>query len=155
MASALDALRERLQRLAVPVSCDLDEAGRFRGDPEALRRVVLNLVGNALDAFEEHRSPDPTLRIEAGENLAGSEVWLRIRDNGPGMEPERAARAFDPFYTSRGAGTGLGLPICKKLVEAHGGRIELDSREGRGTQFLLSFPKDGADARDRLEEEPS
>ena len=66
---------------------------------------------------------------------------MRVRDNGPGIEPEVAARIFDPFFTQKQSGTGLGLPITRKLVEAHGGEIELDSELGRGTEFVVTFPK--------------
>jgi signal transduction histidine kinase len=144
LASALETLRERLSRLGVEVERELDSEGRMRGDAEKLRRVLLNLLGNALDAFEEAGTPRPRLRIEGGENLAGSEVWLRIRDNGPGIEEAKQDRIFSPFYTSKPDGTGLGLAISKKLVEAHGGSIEVRSAPGEGAEFLLAFPKAGA-----------
>jgi two-component system sensor histidine kinase FlrB len=68
-------------------------------------------------------------------------VWLRVRDNGPGISRDDQERVFSPFYTSREKGTGLGLAITKKLVEAHGGSIELKSEPGAGADFLLTFPK--------------
>jgi signal transduction histidine kinase len=64
-----------------------------------------------------------------------------VRDNGPGIAPEMLSRIFSPFYTSKESGTGLGLAISKKLVDAHGGSIEVESSPGRGTEFLLTFPK--------------
>jgi signal transduction histidine kinase len=79
-----------------------------------------------------------------GENLAGSEVWLRIADNGLGMEEAARERVFDAFVTSKENGTGLGLPIVKRIIEAHGGRIELSSTGSEGTEFVLGFPKNGA-----------
>jgi signal transduction histidine kinase len=139
--AALDLLRERAQRLGVALECTVDGEGELLGDAEKLRRVLLNLLGNALDALEQARTPAPRLELAAGENLAGSEVWVRVRDNGPGIEPERLARIFQPFYTSKRDGTGLGLAISKKLVEAHGGTIDAHSVPGAGCEFVLTLPK--------------
>ena len=83
-----------------------------------------------------------------GENLAGNLVWLRIADNGPGIDETVLQKMFSPFYTSKANGTGLGLPICKKLVDAHGGSIEVSSEAGRGAEFMLSFPKWAAEEGD-------
>jgi signal transduction histidine kinase len=140
--SALESLRERTQRQRVELLRDTAEAGQLSGDPEQLRRVVINLVGNALDALEGR--PSPRLEVQAGENLAGTEVWLRVRDNGPGIPPERMERVFRPFQTSKSEGTGLGLAITRKLVEAHDGTIEVRSELGAGTEFLVTLPKDGS-----------
>jgi two-component system sensor histidine kinase HydH len=139
--SALETFRERIAKLGVVVARELDGEGAMRGDPEKLRRVLINLIANALDAFEESRTPKPALRLTAGEDLAGREVWLRVRDNGPGIEPEKLARIFSPFYTSKASGTGLGLAISKKLIDAHGGSIEATSTPGQGSEFLLTLPK--------------
>jgi len=143
--SALETFRDRLGELSVQIDRDLRAAGPVRGDPEKLRRVVINLLGNALDAFAEAGTPAPRIRIQAGENLAATEVWLRIQDNGPGIDPERLQRIFDPFYTSKSAGTGLGLALTRKVVDAHGGSIEAHSSPGKGTEFVLTFPKRGTD----------
>ena len=137
--SALESFRDRIERQGVTLACDTGAAGPVQGDPEKLRRVVINLVGNALDAVQGR--PAPRLEIAAGENLAGSEAWLRVRDNGPGIEPARLERVWSPFHTSKPAGTGLGLAITRKLVEAHQGSIELDSRPGEGSEFVVRFPK--------------
>ncbi len=139
--SALETFRDRLSALGVVVERDVGAAGPVRGDPEKLRRVVINLLGNALDAFEEAGTTAPRLVVQAGENLAGTEVWVRVRDNGPGMEPEQLRRIFSPFYTSKSAGTGLGLALSKKVVDAHGGAIEAHSQPGAGTEFVLTLPK--------------
>jgi signal transduction histidine kinase len=98
--------------------------------------------------------PDPVIEVSLGENLAGSEVWVRISDNGPGIDDELRDKIFNPFVTSKQSGTGLGLPITRKLVEAHGGEIELhsplDTAGGldSGTEFVLTFPKDLGVARE-------
>ena len=66
---------------------------------------------------------------------------MRVRDNGPGIDPEALHEIFSPFYTSKATGNGLGLAISKKVVDAHGGSIEAESTPGSGTEFLLTFPK--------------
>ena len=139
--SALETFRDRLERSGVTLEKQLDCVGELRGDAEQLRRVIINLVGNAIDALDERGSPAGRIEVQMGENLAGNAVWLRIADDGPGIEESVRSRMFSPFYTSKASGTGLGLPICKKLVEAHGGTIEVKSEPGSGAEFVLSFPK--------------
>ncbi len=141
IASATETFRDRLERTGIRIEQEIDGEGVMRGDPEKLRRVVINLIGNAIDALEEAKTPDSSIQISAGENLAGTEVWLRVQDNGPGMDPATLERIFNPFFTSKASGTGLGLALSKKVVDAHGGSIETTSAIGEGTEFLLTFPK--------------
>ncbi len=141
LESALETFRDRIGSGQVSVGRDIATDGIIRGDPEKLRRVIINLVGNALDALEQAETPKPRIEITAGENLAGTEVWMRIRDNGPGIEPEALPKIFNPFYTSKRNGTGLGLAISKKVVDAHGGSLEVSSTPGVGAEFLLTFPR--------------
>ena len=145
--SAVETFRDRVSKNGVEIDVACADIGPMHGDPEQLRRVVINLLGNALDAFEEAGTEAPRIGIQAGENLAGNEVWVRVKDNGPGMEPERLTRTFSPFYTSKSRGTGLGLAISKKVVDAHGGSIEAKSDPGSGTEFVLTFPKPEPGAR--------
>jgi signal transduction histidine kinase len=142
--SAIAALDSRARQARIDVQRDFAVAGAISGDPEKLRRVFLNLIGNAIDALDESGTPGPRIRIQMGENLAGTEVWIRVSDNGPGIEPDRLPKIFSPFHTSKETGTGLGLPITKKLVEAHEGSIEVSSTLATGTEFLLTFPRAGA-----------
>jgi signal transduction histidine kinase len=141
--AALAALRDRIEKANVEVVRESDAAGTMRGDPEQLRRVLINLLSNALDALQDGAPTQPRIELAVGENLAATEVWVRMRDNGPGIPPERLAQLFEPFRTSKTGGTGLGLAISKKIVEAHGGRIDVESSPGAGTEFVLIFPKDG------------
>lgn len=142
--SALETFRERFARLHVDVRSDSDDVGAVHADPEKLRRVIINLVGNALDALEDAKTPSPRIEIAVGENLARTEVWLRCKDNGPGIPADKLARVFSPFYTSKANGTGLGLAISKKLVDAHGGTIDARSEAGRGTELMVVLPKAAA-----------
>jgi signal transduction histidine kinase len=141
--AALETLRERVSALGVRVRFERGRAGLLRGDAEKLRRVWINLIGNALDALEAASTPQPELAIELGENLAGSELWLRVRDNGPGVPEELRRRIWSPFYTSKSTGTGLGLALAKKVIEGHGGQIELEPSEPgvSGASFLVTLPK--------------
>jgi signal transduction histidine kinase len=139
--SALATFADRAARLGVKVAREIDSEAPTRGDAEKLRRVVINLVGNAFDALEQAGTPDPCVRVLVGENLAGDQVWLRVRDNGPGMPSEICERIFDPFYTSKQGGTGLGLALTRKVVEAHGGQLEVSSTPGEGTHFVVTLPR--------------
>jgi signal transduction histidine kinase len=139
--SALETFSDRLERSGIALERQIDCQGAMRGDAEKLRRVMINLVGNAIDALAESGAKDPRIEVAMGENLAGTEVWVRVKDNGPGIDAEAQRTLFSPFYTSKAAGTGLGLAICRKLVDAHGGSIELTSAPGSGAEFLLTFPK--------------
>ncbi|MCH7868486.1 MAG: HAMP domain-containing histidine kinase [Myxococcales bacterium] len=139
--SALETFRERGEREQVEIRRVFDCEGAMRGDAEKLRRVMINLVGNAFDALADAQVDEPVIEVSMGENLAGSEVWVKIRDNGFGIDAETRDQIFAPFYTSKSGGTGLGLAITKKLVDAHQGSIEVAGQPGEGAEFVLVFPK--------------
>jgi len=139
--SALESFRDRAARAGITLDHRIDCEGLLRADAEQLRRVVINLIGNAIDALAGSDVRDPRVDVHMGENLAGTEVWLQVKDNGEGIDEESLRKVFSPFYTSKEHGTGLGLAITKKLVEAHGGNIEVTSESGAGATFLLTFPK--------------
>lgn len=144
--SALETFRDRVARNGIVLNRKFDCAGEILGDAEQLRRVVINLVSNAIDALEGAGCADPRVDVEMGENLASTEVWVRVADNGPGIEPDALEKMWSPFYTSKTAGTGLGLAICRKLVEAHAGRITLESDLQGGAVFLVTLPKPKPDS---------
>jgi signal transduction histidine kinase len=139
--SALETFRERIRSSDVDLSFDVGHHERLQGDPEQLRRVLINLFGNALDAMDDNGIDAPRLEITSGENLAGTECWVRVSDNGPGIDPETLGKIFSPFYTSKQRGTGLGLALAKKVVDAHGGSIEAHSAPGEGATFTITIPK--------------
>ena len=138
---ALETLKDRIERSGAVIHREFDAPGEMDGDPDKLRRVFINLVGNALDALDDSATEGARVEISVGESLSGAEVWARVRDNGPGMDAETQKKVFTPFFTSKETGTGLGLPIVRKLVGAHGGTIELTSSPEGGTEFVLIFPK--------------
>jgi signal transduction histidine kinase len=135
--SALETFRDRIARGDVTLDRQIDGDGAMQGDAEKLRRVVINLVSNALDALGDRGR----VEVHMGENLAGTEVWLRVADDGPGIDEETRERLFSPFHTTKTGGTGLGLALCRKLVDAHAGRIEVSSEPGQGTEFVVTFPR--------------
>lgn len=106
------------------------------GDRQQLWQVFLNLFTNASDAMPE--GGVLTLRVEP----AGSGVAVEVRDTGQGIAPEDLPRLFESFFTTKpeGKGTGLGLPICRRIVEEHGGTIQLASEPGKGTTVRILLP---------------
>jgi two-component system sensor histidine kinase AtoS len=139
--SALETFRDRLARSGIELEREIQTEGLVEGDAEQLRRAVINLIGNAVDAASESEEPVGRVAVRLGENLAGSAVWLRVVDNGPGFDEEALAKMWSPFYTSKPAGTGLGLAITRKLVEAHGGEIDAAPSASGGAEFVVSLPK--------------
>lgn len=105
-----------------------------RIDPEQFQQALLNLLLNAEQAMPE--GGEITLQAAAEANA----VRLEIIDNGPGMPQEVLAKVFKPFYTTKPGGNGLGLPITRKIIEAHGGTLDVQSEAGRGTKFTIRFP---------------
>ena len=83
------------------------------------------------------------IRVSMGENLAGTEVWVRVSDDGHGIDRDDRERIFEPLYTSREGGTGLGLALCRKIVDAHQGTIGVESAQGGGAEFVLTLPRRG------------
>jgi two-component system sensor histidine kinase HupT/HoxJ len=112
------------------------------GRPGHIQQVLMNLVQNAVDAMEG--MADPALRLDL--RYEGARAVLEICDTGPGIPAAEVPSIFDPFYTTKevGKGTGLGLSISHKIVEEHGGTLELVERAGPGACFRLSLPRGGA-----------
>ena len=115
-----------------------------RADSGHLKQVLVNLVGNGADAIEG--TGTVTLRARASRAaLGGTEtdvVILEVSDTGCGIPPEVEKRIFDPYFSTKETGTGLGLAIAARLVEKHGGRLEYQTRPGRGTTFSVVLPRE-------------
>jgi two-component system, NtrC family, sensor histidine kinase HydH len=110
------------------------------GDPEKLRQVFLNLILNGIQATA--RGGDLTITASRTTDGEGALPFIEISfaDTGEGMEPAALAKVFEPFYTTKEGGTGLGLAITQRIVESHGGSIEVESEKGRGTVFRVRLP---------------
>jgi signal transduction histidine kinase len=105
-------------------------------DRDRLKQVLFNLTRNALDAM-----PDGgTLRLEAAATPRA--VTLAVTDSGPGIAPEARARLFEPYYTTKARGLGLGLAIARQIVEAHGGAIDVEAVQGGGSRFRVTLPRE-------------
>jgi len=108
-------------------------------DPDRLRRVIINLVENAAQALEE--TPANTEKqIAVRTTIAGAELVLTIEDTGPGIPPENLSRIFEPLFSTKSFGTGLGLPTVKQIVNQHDGILAVDSEVGRGTSVTVRLP---------------
>ncbi len=118
----------------------IPKKARWLADPDLLRQVALNLLQNAWRATEGQAKPRVTLRA-AEEELEGTLHWhLALKDNGCGIPSDDLTRVFDPFFTTFGGGTGLGLAVCHRIVVAHGGLLFLESEPGKGTTVHLRLP---------------
>lgn len=109
-------------------------------DAEQIEQVVLNLVRNGVEAMNGSK----VIEVRTGQNPEEGTVWFEIADHGEGMDEETRRKIFDPFYTTKSGGTGLGLSICHRIIESHGGTIQVVSSEpGKGTVFRVVFPRSG------------
>lgn len=116
--------------------CFLDPAlPSIKLDEQTLHAALLNLVKNSLEAM-----PDGG-QLLARTRLTRNGVALDLIDTGCGMDSKTAMRMFEAFFSTKSGGSGLGLPTARKIIEAHGGRISVQSEVGRGTQFTIEFPQ--------------
>jgi signal transduction histidine kinase/ligand-binding sensor domain-containing protein len=114
-----------------------DGLPRVLADPVQLQQVLVNLVKNACEALEGQAG---SRSIEISSRRYDGRVLLDVRDNGPGLAPEVLGRLFQPYVTTKSHGMGLGLAICRSIIEAHGGRLAADARAGGGVAFRIDLP---------------
>jgi signal transduction histidine kinase len=117
-----------------------DEVGPVFGDRVQLQQVLLNLVMNAIQAMSGVSDRARQLAITT-RNAEPDQVELTVQDSGTGLAPEVMARIFDAFYTTKSSGMGMGLAICRSIVERHGGRLWAVNNEGPGASFHFVLPK--------------
>ncbi len=128
-------LRNQPAVQALPISCEgLDCPAEAYIDQTQFRQVITNLLLNAAHACEN--GGEVTFRLLATEDM----VQVEVADTGVGIPADKLDRLFEPFYTTKAKGTGLGLTICKWIVESHGGRISLASEQGKGTTVTIQMP---------------
>jgi C4-dicarboxylate-specific signal transduction histidine kinase len=104
-----------------------------------LQQVVLNLILNAVEAMSSLDEGTRELQIGTTANVSGG-ILVAVRDNGPGLDPTMVNRLFEPFYTTKPEGIGMGLAICNSIIEAHGGRLWAGANEPRGAVFQFTLP---------------
>jgi two-component system, NtrC family, sensor histidine kinase HydH len=137
IAHAEELLRHETEARHLEIACACPDGLQVSGSGDGLGQVLLNLGKNAIQAM-----PDGgLLRITASG--AGGLVTITVSDTGSGIAPEQLPRVFEPFFTTKAKGTGLGLALCKKIVEEHGGRIEVQSVVGQGTSVSVTLPACG------------
>ncbi len=130
---------------------------RVVGDRDLMEQALGNLFRNALQALETSAQPAPRIEWALG-NAESGRVWVSIEDNGPGLAPEIESRLFTPFVTTRAQGTGLGLSFVKKVVEDHGGTVQVRSAgrgPAQGARFELTLPSAVAPAWEQASDQPT
>jgi signal transduction histidine kinase len=115
----------------------------FRGDRVQIQQVIVNLIVNAVQAMGGDGDSRRELQISTETDEAEG-VRIAVRDTGPGLAPESLPRLFEPFYTTKAEGMGMGLAICRSIVEAHGGRLWATACEPHGTLFQFTIPAEQA-----------
>ena len=138
---AFSFVEAQLNRSRIRVSLELGTSSYVNGNKVELGQVVLNLLTNAADAIEQGAPDSPLVRIEVRDET--DEVVTIVEDNGPGLPVGAIDSVFDPFYTTKREGVGLGLGICRRIVDEHGGilRAENYGSHGKGgARFTLRLP---------------
>lgn len=135
VSEIFDALAPQLEAQGIDVSLDVPPNTVVTADRDMLRRAVLNLVLNAVDAM-----PEGGELVVTSYSTRGGGFELEIADSGPGLSDEQIQKAFDPFYTTKSTGTGLGLSIVQRIAETHGGRVTAINCPQGGAAFTIELP---------------
>jgi signal transduction histidine kinase len=130
-------LKDALSKTQIPsnvnLSVHVEEGLQLMIDPGLMKRVFSNLIANAVQAMPKGGE----LIVEAKSD---EQALVSFRDTGVGIPQEDFSRLFNPFFTTKAKGQGLGLAVCKRLVEAHGGEITVESKPGEGSTFTVKLP---------------
>jgi signal transduction histidine kinase len=113
----------------------------IQGDRVQLQQVMLNLIVNAIQSMSGVEDGNRELHIST-VSIEPEGVCVAVRDTGHGLRPESLPRLFEPFYTTKPDGLGMGLSICRSIIEAYGGRLWATGREPRGALFHFTIPAD-------------
>jgi PAS domain S-box-containing protein len=142
---------DKAEKESVTIRTQFDHAlALVSGDRVQLQQVVLNLVMNAIEAMSGIRGKARELLITT-RNIDADQVQVSVQDSGPGIDPAAIGKIFDPFYTTKPDGMGMGLSICRSIIQGHGGRLWATANDGPGTTFHFTLPKhheEGADEKD-------
>jgi signal transduction histidine kinase len=140
IGEVLELLESDLQFHRIAVRAVLDESlPKARANRVQLEQLLFNLIRNAIDAMEFVAASSRELlvrtEVDDSENLI-----IVIQDSGTGIDPENVDRIFEPFFTTKSQGMGMGLSICRSIVEAHHGRLWMEPRVDQGSTFRISLP---------------
>jgi two-component system sensor kinase FixL len=131
----------------VKITLDFNNDLSFvRGDKVQIQQVVLNLMLNAFDAMTEGPVSEREVKLRMEADSAGF-VQVAVSDCGTGLSSDKLDKMFQPFFTTKGEGLGMGLSICRSIIEAHGGRLWAENNELRGATFYFTLPVEGEDRR--------
>jgi signal transduction histidine kinase len=138
VGKSLLCLSELVMKKRLNVTQDLDEeVPQFEADPDRLQQIMINIMKNAIEASPEQGS----LSLETWKDQ--SQAFVRITDSGPGIPEEAMEHLFEPFYSTKERGTGLGLCISQRIIDEHGGKIRVERPESGGTSFVIELPMRG------------
>lgn len=149
IASAIRAMETEMRGIVLSVNDDaIRSLPLMTFDPVMIEQVVINLLNNAADAARSANASEPRVEIVSAVP-DGNRLLVSVRDNGNGIAETVASRIYDAFVTKKPHGLGLGLCICRSIVEAHGGSLAHRGIEGGGTEFHFSLPVVSPEARTR------
>jgi signal transduction histidine kinase len=136
----IEVTRSELLRNDVSLQTELAKGlPLIRGDRIQLQQIVLNLIMNAVEAMSDVSKGARDFLIRTAEDISNG-VLVTVRDSGPGLNPESLERLFDPFHTTKPGGMGMGLSICRSIIEAHGGQVWAAPNLPQGATFDFSEP---------------
>jgi signal transduction histidine kinase len=136
----IEITRGEAMKKGVVVQTDLgDDLPLVPGDRVELQQVILNLILNAIEAMSATSEGSRELLITKGKNES-DDVLVAVRDSGPGLAPAALEHLFKAFYTTKPGGMGMGLSICRSIIEAHGGRLWASANTPRGAVFQFTLP---------------
>jgi signal transduction histidine kinase len=141
MEEVLRLVRDEMQGARVSLEVSLgDDIPPVRADRVQIEQVLVNLITNAIDAMSSLPPERPRqLKVKVGASKP-DDVQVAVEDSGPGITPQDMERVFEPFFTTKAGGMGLGLSICRSIVEAHGGRLWVSAGDPDGTAFMFTLP---------------
>jgi signal transduction histidine kinase len=137
---AIQLLRHRLESYDVKVTVQREERLlEIPADPDQLKEVFVNLIVNACEAMVDGGAIDISEKLNTSENR-GRFITIAVSDKGPGVPEAIQEKLFQPFFSTKEEGTGLGLSIATRIVEEHGGWLDLKSKESEGATFIITLP---------------
>jgi signal transduction histidine kinase len=144
LQQTLALLHNTIVRKHIEVKVDIRVKNTvLTADASQLKQVFLNVILNAIEAMENSEIKQLTLGVEPGRSLNDRSRYLlvSITDSGRGIEPADIENIFNPFYTTKKDGTGLGLPISYGIINRHGGEMEINSQPGKGATVVIKLPQ--------------